>query len=129
MLWCCLPAADRVLWLSVRRYGVGCCSMPCFGVDEVERGIHCGAACDGCRLSSCVCGHSGEAPSRRRRIVAPRGLRRAALQPARSSLRPAVDYFHLNAILERDKRAVWSLASTRENRDGRVESHSGCETG
>ena len=43
---CCLPAADRVVWLRLHRYGLSFCNVACFGVISLKRGIYCGGLCE-----------------------------------------------------------------------------------
>ena len=41
----CLPAADRVLSLSFRRYDICFSNVACVGVVSFKRGIYCGGLC------------------------------------------------------------------------------------
>ena len=79
---CCLPAADRVVWLRLHRYGLSFCNVACSGVVSLKRGIYCGGLCE---LS--VCARSSQD-------------RRSALGAARHSLHVAVDYFLLGSNLD-----------------------------
>ena len=86
---CCLPAADHVVWLSLRRYAFRFCTVACFGVVSLIRGIYCGELCVSSRAWT----------QKRQSILgaARAAARPAPPQPARRSLRVAVDYLLLSA--------------------------------
>ena len=64
---CCLPAADRVVWLSFGRYVFCFSSVACCGVVESSRGI-----CSG--MCVCLCGAVDTGQPVSARLSAPRGL-------------------------------------------------------
>ena len=71
---CCLPAADRVVWLCFRRYGFSFSSEACYGVVELNHGIVLQRPVMrvSCRL--CVWTHDSRPQLR---LSSPRGMRRA----------------------------------------------------
>ena len=104
---CCLPAADRVQWMALRRRAVCYGSVACYGVVDFKRGIiH-------------MCSLYGEAPyttmaaSMGSSLDAARAAaRRAPPVPVNRSsrgdvLRLAVDYFLLGSFLS-TRFVVWS---------------------
>ena len=95
---CCLPAADRVLWMALRRCAVCYSSVACYGVVDFKRGII-------CMCSLYMGGTTTMAASMGSSFDAARAAaRRAPPVPARRSsrgdvLRLAVDYFLLGSFL------------------------------
>ena len=70
---CCLPAADRVVQLIIRRCGVCIGSVARFGVVEIKRGIS---------AAACACVRDGHRQPVSAQLSAPRGLRRATPRTA-----------------------------------------------
>lgn len=108
---CCLPAADRVQWMALRRRAVCYGSVACYGVVDFKRGIiH-------------MCSLYGEAPYTTMAVTMPASMgssldaaraaaRRAPPVPVNRSsrgdvLRLAVDYFLLGSFLS-TRFVVWS---------------------
>ena len=92
-----------MVWLRFRRFGFRFCNVACFGVVSLIRGIYCGGPC----VSSRPVGHRTD---RQSALDAARAAPRPAPpQPARRSLRVAVDYFLLSSNL--DATGAFSLFS------------------
>ena len=92
---CCLPAADRVVQLIIRRCGVCIGSVARFGVVEIKRGIS-AAAC-ACVRDMDTGSRSARSSRRRVGCGVPRHARPP--QPAWRSLRLAADDFLLGSII------------------------------